>query len=145
MTKAQSALKQVRILHSVFLITQALLILVIFQVHPEERGVAREILYIFPLVAASNILILGGIRSRQMARAFEVLRKAPEDAAALVLWRAGQILGFVSAESVSLFGLVLKFLGASWNIAGLFFAVGIFLLLLWRPQLDLPEPPGQAG
>jgi hypothetical protein len=141
MTKAQPALKQIRMVHAVFLITQVLLILVILQVHPSEGGVAKELLFALPLVSASNVLILGGIRSRQLAAAREILRTAPDDDAALSRWRAGNILGFVCAESVSLFGLVLKFLGAQWNIAGLFFAVGISLLLIWTPRLDLPSQP----
>ncbi len=42
-------------------------------------------------------------------------------------------------NAVPLFGLLLKFLGASWNVAGPFFAVGILLMLVWTPRLELPS------
>jgi len=36
-----------------------------------------------------------------------------------------------------LFGVVLKFLGVRWTVAGLFFAFGLVLLVLWMPRLEL--------
>jgi hypothetical protein len=48
------------------------------------------------------------------------------------------ILSLVFCESVILFGLALRVLGAGWNVAGVFYAVGIVLMLLWTPKLDLP-------
>ena len=61
----------------------------------------------------------------------------PEDTEALRTWRSGQIISFTFAETVVLFGFVLKVLGARWNVAGSFFVVGILLLVAWRPKLDV--------
>ena len=44
------------------------------------------------------------------------------------------------AETIALFGFALKWLGASWLIAGPFFALAFLLLLAWTPRLDLPSP-----
>ncbi|MBZ5528566.1 MAG: hypothetical protein LAN71_11775 [Acidobacteriia bacterium] len=141
MYAARSTLNQVRILHAVFLLTQFLLVFVLWLEHSPERSLAREILVAFAVVSASNVLILGGIRSRHLTAALDILRNTPDDAAALGRWRMANIFGFTFAESVSLFGVALKFLGAKWNVAGLFFAAGILLLLLWTPRLDLPAQP----
>jgi hypothetical protein len=43
-------------------------------------------------------------------------------------------VSFAFAESVMLFGVVLKFLGERWSIVSIFFGVGLLLLLLWAPQ-----------
>jgi hypothetical protein len=47
---------------------------------------------------------------------------------------AGNLVSFAFAESVMLFGVVLKFLGERWSVASLFFGVGLLLLLLWSPR-----------
>jgi hypothetical protein len=62
----------------------------------------------------------------------------PQDATSLKQWRSGQIVSFAFAESVVLYGFLLKFLGAGWNIAGMFFVVGILVLLAWTPKLEVP-------
>jgi hypothetical protein len=66
----------------------------------------------------------------------EVLQREPEDSAALARWRFANILSCAFAESVTLLGFALKVLGASWGIAGWFFAGGLILLLLWTPRLE---------
>jgi len=43
----------------------------------------------------------------------EVLRSEPENGVALAQWHVGNIFSFAQAETVTLFGVVLKFLGAS--------------------------------
>jgi len=57
----------------------------------------------------------GGSCSAQEARwpPMEVLRSEPENGVALAQWHVGNIFSFAQAETVTLFGVVLKFLGAS--------------------------------
>jgi putative Mn2+ efflux pump MntP len=53
---------------------------------------------------------------------------------ALRLWKVGHIIGFCFAIDLALFGSVLKFLGSSWLVPGIFFGLSLALLLLWRPR-----------
>ncbi len=52
------------------------------------------------------------------------------------------MLSFCIAETITLFGLVLKFLGFDWNTAAIFFAAGMLLLLLWMPRKIEAMPRG---
>ena len=67
----------------------------------------------------------------------ESLRSNPNDESALKKWRMGVIVPLVMGSTIVLFGLVLKFMGATWNVASWFFFVGIVLLLAWTPRLDV--------
>jgi hypothetical protein len=48
--------------------------------------------------------------------------------------------------SIAVFGAVLKFIGSSWYVAGIFFGLSMVFLLLWGPRrmaaqtvFNLPE------
>jgi hypothetical protein len=90
-------------------------------------------------VSATDIGIAFSFRTRKLHAAEERLRSNSQDAAALILWRSGVIISYCFAEAVVLFGFVLKILGGPWNIASIFFAVGVLLMLLWTPRLDVPS------
>ena len=139
MNKAQMALRDLRIIHGVMLVSVLLYILVIFQIHPREGQISPAMPGAFAILCATEIALALVLRSRLLTPCMEILRSNPDDAQALGRWRAGNIISFIIAETVALFGFALKFLGASWFVAGLFFATGIFLLLIWTPQLDLPS------
>jgi hypothetical protein len=62
------------------------------------------------------------------------LNEQPENTQALVQWRSVNIVSFAQAETVTLFGVALKFLGAGWPVAGVFFFAGL-ALLLWTPRI----------
>jgi len=53
---------------------------------------------------------------------------------ALRHWRGAHIIGFTHAMSIAIFGAVLRFIGCSWHIAGIFFGLSLCFLLLWRPR-----------
>lgn len=54
---------------------------------------------------------------------------------ALRRWKAGQLIVLTMAEAVAWYGLVVRMVlhGTLWQ-ASLFYAVGLFLLLLWTPR-----------
>jgi hypothetical protein len=133
----EKLLQQVRLMHVAFVITWFLLVFILqVQLKPAARPIEPAIVGAIALVAVSSVSIGWTMRRKQLAMAVEVLRREPEDGAALVRWRFANILSFAFAESVTLFGFVLKVMGASWGIAGCFFAGGLILLLLWWPQLE---------
>jgi hypothetical protein len=52
----------------------------------------------------------------------------------LKFWKAAHIIGFCVAIDLALFGSALRFLGSSWFVPGIFFALSLGLLFLWRPR-----------
>jgi len=134
----ESALRSARILHLVFVIVPFLYIVVLLQLHPSERPVTPILVYALAFECFATIGVGFFLRARNVTASAEKLCTSPQDTVALRTWRSGQIISFTLAESVALFGFVLKFLGASWNVAGIFFVAGILLLLAWTPKLDVP-------
>lgn len=74
-------------------------------------------------------------RPRLLRRAAETLANDAASSKGLKQWEAGNGIGFLMAAGVAGWGLVIRFLlgGAVWQ-ASIFYAAGIFLLLLWTPR-----------
>lgn len=126
--------QQIRIIHAIFLMTWFLFLLQIKIVSPQERPIPIVFPAVMGILCISEIGLALFFRARYISAAVEVLRSDPANPTALAKWRMGNLLCFVFAETVTLFGLVLKFLGAGWNVAGIFFGVGLCLMLLWTPR-----------
>lgn len=76
------------------------------------------------------------LRNRLLRRSRETLAKDPVNPKGLKQWEAGSIIGFAMAAAVAIWGLAVRFvLGGSLWQASLFYAAGIFLLLLWTPRM----------
>jgi hypothetical protein len=139
MNPTKFTLRNVRILHAVSLLTMFLYIIVLRLIKTPDQTVPPGIVLAFAFAAFSNVGIALFIRSRKVQPSEEKLRTQPNDPGALNQWRVGMIISFVLAETIALLGFVLKFLGVEWKIAGAFFALAIFLMLLWMPRLDVAE------
>jgi len=135
----QMTLRDVRIIHGVMLVSVLLYMLVIFQIHPREGRLSPAMPGAFAILCATEIAVALVLRARLLTPCMEILCSNPDDEQALGRWRTGNIISFVLAEMVALFGFVLKLLGTSWFVAGPFFATAIFLLLIWTPRIDLPS------
>jgi hypothetical protein len=138
----KSVLTQIRIVHAAFVTTWFLFLLVIYRASPNvaQRAVPTVTAGAIALVSVTVVGMALYFRSQNITPSLEVLRVHPEDVGALAKWRAGNVLSFTFAETTTLFGLALKFMGADWKIAGPFFAVGLLLLLAWFPRLDFDLP-----
>jgi len=133
----EKTLQQVRLVHLAFVVTWFLFIFVLqFELKPAVRPIEPIVLGAIVLAAVSSVNVGWTMRRKLLARAAEALQQELQDGADLARWRAANILSFAFAESVMLFGFVLKMMGASWGIAGWFFAGGLILLLLWTPRLE---------
>jgi hypothetical protein len=137
MNPTKLALRNMRVLHTAFLLTMFLYIMVLALIKPVNHAGPSAVVLACAFLAFSDVGIAMFIRSRKVQAPEEKLRIEPNDAAALNQWRIGMISSFVFAETIALLGFVLKFLGAEWKIAGAFFAFAILLMLLWMPRLDL--------
>jgi|ERR1039458_2647462 hypothetical protein len=75
-------------------------------------------------------------RHRLLHRSGDALAKVASNPKALKQWEAGHVFSLVLAEGVALWRLVVRMVlgGALWQ-ASLFYAVGLFLLLLWTPRM----------
>ena len=100
--------------------------------HPRE--ISSTFFYAIAAVAVIILVTAFQLRERMVGGAEEVLRTSPDDAAAWVRWRKGHILFFCLCESVGLYGLVLRFTGATAAQAIPFFVVAIACMLLFGPQ-----------
>jgi F0F1-type ATP synthase membrane subunit c/vacuolar-type H+-ATPase subunit K len=107
----------------------------------QTKEVNPAVVLAISCVAASGIGIGFFYRSRLFPPLAEAFAKDREDAAASRKWFIGVVLSCVFCETTILFGLVLRILGTSWDISGIFFIAGILLLLAWTPKLDLPSSP----
>jgi hypothetical protein len=139
MTIAQKALQAVRIIHLACLGTAVAYLILPLVYAPASR---QEFPPVFALALGILALSIMGaavyFRTRTVQPASEVLRNNPEDQVAVSRWRGGVIFSLVFCESVVLLGVALRFIGVSWSVCGIFYAVGIFFLLAWRPRLELP-------
>ena len=132
----RQTLQQVRILHVGFVTAWLSFIFVLKFFQPAE-GVTNAPSF-FPLVlgfvCVSEVGLALFFRARLIATSEAILRADPENKDALAKWRTGNLLSFCFAETITLFGLMLRLLGFGWNVAGVFFAGGSILLLLWAPR-----------
>jgi F0F1-type ATP synthase membrane subunit c/vacuolar-type H+-ATPase subunit K len=82
------------------------------------------------------------IRGLLISRAEKALAKDASDPKALKQWESGQVLGLAFAESLALWGFVVRTVlgGALWQ-ALLFYSAGFLLVLFWTPRL--PEDLGR--
>ena len=138
-------LRQVRILYGVFVMTWFLFVVAAKLFLPSSTE-AANLPSLFPGVLGAFVVSEIGLslflRTRFITGAEAALRVNPEDQSAIAKWRTGNLLSFCFAETVTLFGLVLKALGFGWRVAAMFFAVGLLLLLLWAPRKTQNLPRG---
>ena len=137
LTPIETALRSARILHLFFLVASGLYVSLLFWLRPMKRPIDRIFVYAIAFVCLSVIGIGLFLRKRMVAKPAARLSVNPQDAISLKQWRSGQIVSFVFAESVVLYGFVLKFLGERWDVSSIFVVAGILLLITWMPKLDV--------
>jgi hypothetical protein len=139
MSGAQKTLQAMRIIHFGFLGAAVAYLFLALAYSPPVRQTSLQVVPLaMGIVSLSALGVAMFFRSRMVQPASELLRNNPEDKITIARWRGGVILSLVFCESVVLFGVLLKFIGNSWSVCGIFYAVGIFFMLAWWPRLELP-------
>ena len=110
-------------------------LLMIYMINPPQRTVSVLVLVAFAVAAVYPIATGFVMRKKFFAQSAEVFRADPH--MALSRWKAAHFIGFSCAMSVTIFGVALKFIGTGWSVPGIFFAVGLGFLVLWRPGSHL--------
>ena len=130
--------RNVRIIHFAFLAMPALLFFALATVPIVAKPQMTFLPALLAVLAVSEVGIATGIRAKLLRPAVARLEQSPGDSLALAQWQRGQLLSMVFATTVALYGVVIRVMGFSWNIAAWFFVAGFLLLLWWTPRLELP-------
>jgi hypothetical protein len=125
--------RSVRIVHFAML-TFVVVLVPLGESAAGQPGKVGLFLGLFGAAAAVDAVIALLLRKSLVGGAEERLQRYPEDAEAALRWQTGQFVSFAMAESVALFGLVLRVLGATLEQAAGFYAAGIGLLLIFWPR-----------
>jgi hypothetical protein len=131
-------LRVLRIIHSALLLSMVLYIfvaeriarIVTHPVQPIDHTFLASIA-IVSIVAASTAFVF---RIKMIGPALDTLQIAPGDVSSLNRWRAGSIISYALAESIVLFGLALRSVGASLPQSAWFYVAGPLLMLSWWPR-----------
>ena len=89
----------------------------VHSINPPRRNVSSLVLVAFVLVTVYAVVVGFVIRKKLFRQSTEAL---PNDLGkALSLWNGAHFIGFSFAMSITIFGVVLKFLGSSWFVVGI--------------------------
>jgi hypothetical protein len=130
------AILVVRAMQFVFIVSVLMFIYVLHIVHPAPHSVNASLQWSIVFCAVASVL-MGFIVQRRMLRAPSQSLPATENSNLLRPWFAGHVLRFATAESVALFGFVLRMMGSSSILVTVLFVSSLLLLLLWQPG-DIP-------
>jgi len=137
MTSIKKALRVARVLHVALLVMVVIEFDVSYRLAPIQNQISPIIVYAITFVCLNDVGVAAFLRRRMIKPSEESLRSNPNDETALKKWRAGVIVSLGMASTIVLFGVLLRLMGATWNVASWFFIVGILLLLAWTPRLDV--------
>jgi hypothetical protein len=138
MANARQSLRNIRIIHMAFLGIPALLFFLLSTLHIAAKAEPTFLPMVLAVLAVGEVGIATAFRGKLIRPAVETLQRAPHDSAALEQWMRGNILSLIFALTVVLYGVIIRMMGFSWNIAAWFFVAGFLLLLWWTPRMDLP-------
>jgi len=137
MTSIKKALRVARVLHVALIVMVVIEFDVSYRLAPIQNQISPIIVYAITFVCLNDVGVAAFLRRRMIKPSEESLRSNPNDETALKKWRAGVIVSLGMASTIVLFGVLLRLMGATWNVASWFFIVGILLLLAWTPRLDV--------
>jgi len=129
----QSVITRAKLLWIAFLLSSFAFLLLPEWLKPNVRPINNAVLIALAGSAVTELLLLVVFRKLMVGKAEQVLRTNPEDHAAAQRWLSGQILTLALAEAIALYGLVLRFLGASRLESMPFGILGIALMIVFRP------------
>jgi len=130
----EATLKKLRIIRITLIGSLALLIYLIERIHNSSKTLKPAVLWVIVAFAIYLTITFFSFRARSLPHAEERLRLQPTDGAALKRWRALNIVILAMSESLGLYGICLRLLGASFSQAAGFYAGAIVLMLLSTPR-----------
>ena len=135
---------QIKVRHMVYLLAWLCVLFLAHKMNLRQRTVSSGLLV--SLVFATAAAIWSGLVLRKTLFKKSVDALPNNVGEALNRWKGAHLIGFNNAMSIAVFGAVLKFMGTSWYVAGIFFGLSLVFLLLWGPRqmaaqtvLNLPD------
>jgi len=132
----RSGLQRMRLVYAAFGVSMLLVVWITQSVC--NYGCSDWTLWHWVMAGLALWAVFGGfqIRGRAIRRSEEALARDTSNPKALRQWQAGQIIGMAFAEAIVFYGAVVRMVlgGTLWQ-ASPFYAAGLFLLLLWSPQM----------
>jgi hypothetical protein len=135
---AAAAMRVLRVLQAAMLASVVVIAVIGELVGPPERQLGAT-LYILSAVALMDAGFVVFVRAAIIPRAEHDLRQNLNDAGLWKQWRTTYVVAYVVAESVALFGLLLRFLGASLGRIIPLYVIAAALIFF-----STPRPPESA-
>ena len=130
----ESALKQIRIIWTAMVVAAFIYVWLPEYVQVQPREIPPSIMPVFAALGVSMIVAIVVFRKIYISKAELVLQRDSNDASALLRWRTGQITTMALCEGLVLYGLVLRFMGATRYQAAPMYIIGIGAFIIFRPQ-----------
>jgi hypothetical protein len=104
------------------------------------KAVDASLSYIFTTAGVAMVGIIFVVRRTLVLRSAESLATRPDDSLTLSHWKSGYIATYALCEGLALFGLILRFMGCSFQQCLPFYIGGFVLLFFFGPR----EPGSRA-
>jgi hypothetical protein len=128
------ALRLVRMIQFVLIFSVLIYVVVGESIGPKEARDVRMIYIAFGVLTLIQTGFIFLMRSTLIEKATAALRLDAGDSLTLGRWQALMVVTLAMSESVALYGLVVRVLGASLKEASIFYGAGILLLFLCSPR-----------
>ena len=134
---------QIKVLHMGYLLAWLCVLFMVHKMNLRPRDVPTGLLVVFVLATAAAVWSGFVLRRTLFKKSADALPNNLGEA--LKHWKGAHFSGFSNAMSITVLGAVLKFIGSSWSVVGIFFGLSLVFLLLWgpRPMATNSVPPAR--
>jgi hypothetical protein len=135
----------VRIVQIAIIVSVLMFIFVLHTIHPPPHTVNASLQWAIAFCAIVSALV-GFIMQRKILNSPDPPTNAlGQTSNPQGRWFTGHIIRFATAESVALFGFVLRMLGSSSTLVYLLFGSSLLLLILWQPGAIPTQTESQSS
>lgn len=139
----RSALKKLWVVHAAYVMAVLLFAFIAESVCPPGRSDWTTWHWVITGFALYGVVIGFLYGKKLLHRTEDSLEKDGANSRTLKRWQAAHFVGMAGAESVAIWGVVDRMvLGGTFWQASLFYATGLFVLLLWTPRMPNVSPSG---
>lgn len=139
----EKSYRTIRIIHAGLLAAAVIYVVLAEQLGGKSSSTVDPlvvwVLTVMCLLNAATALVF---RKKMVLDTATALSSDPENAALLNRWRTGSLIAAAMGESIVLFGLVLRFVGAQRSQAAVLYLLGIAVLIVATPKKPATEIAG---
>jgi hypothetical protein len=100
----------------------------------QARAADPSLSYVFTTMGVAIVGVVFVVRRTLVLRSAENLASHPDDSLTLSHWRSGYLATYALCEALALFGLILRFMGFTFERCLPFYAGGFVLLFFFGPR-----------